>query len=112
MIELSALPPSLEKDDLKDNTFECFGWVVHVVPIRNKETNDVAYCKRLVLFNKTFQTIAFVSQGAFDSMRRIVAMNGEGPYKEGLKIRIRSVKTNSGFRTYNLSVPSDDKLMF
>lgn len=81
--------------------------MVHEVHLTKEDGAETVSLPRTVFFAADGSTLAFVSMGAYESLRFILAIYGQGPWEPPLPVRVRQVKTRSGFRTYELLVEEE-----
>lgn len=77
--------------------------MIHMVPVKS-DTDEETLAPRTVLISPDGKTAAFVSDGILSSLKNLIFVYGELPWKPALKVRASLVKTRKGYRTYNLTI--------
>lgn len=82
--------------------------MVMEVTLTKQDGGEVISLPRVSLATAEGLTVAFCSMGAYESLRFILSIYGQGPWEPPLPVRVLQVSTRSGFRTYELLVEEAD----
>lgn len=89
-------------DKLINTVFNLRYFYAHPVRIAGESDGEFTDATRIVLIDTNDKAVAFVSEGAGQSLRTLVKFCGFGPWDKGLPVKIEQVQTRRGFRTYNI----------
>jgi hypothetical protein len=67
------------------------------------EEGEVVGLLRIVLVSPDGQAYATTAAGIRESIRLLAKFYGLPPWKDGLKVKVESIKTRRGFKTFRLS---------
>lgn len=84
--------------------------VVHPVDLTDPITGEVKTGARIVLIAPNGTMVGCVSNGVFDSIKKLGATFGPLPWTDGMLVKPAIVKTRRGFRTYQLELPTTDEV--
>lgn len=90
--------------DYIGKTLDIVDIVAHEVILEDINTKQPTTCARVVLIDKNGKAYSAVSQGVFDSLKRIFAIVDMPPWTEPLKLELRQVTTRKGFKTNVLDI--------
>lgn len=104
LISRCMAEPSLDNSKVIGERFDLIGVLAHTYETVDKGTGELQVLTRIVLARADGQTVAFVSQGMMKAVTMLLLLEGQGPWKEPLPIKVHAVKLSHGGRTFNVEL--------
>ena len=89
--------------DMVDKEITIRHILAHTVEKVDEKTGEVTALLRIVVQGADGEAYQTTSNGIRDSIRLLAKFYGLPPWPEGLKVRVLSIRTRRGFKTFTLS---------
>lgn len=99
---LACGPDCIGFDPENNTPFAIKYWYAHRVEVVDPRSGQITNATRCVLIDANDVARCFVSSGIAKDLADIIGMFGIGPYSPPLRVRVRQIKTRSGFRMYTI----------
>lgn len=97
--------PDFGYEDVQGTEFCVTDAIMHTCQLADRQTGELVTKVRTILITDDGTSIGFVSTGVVNSLRDLMGLYGQLPWKPGRRLRVVQRTTSGGNRVYNLALP-------